>query len=383
MKKRGFALLLTCALVLVGAAGCGGGGTTGGADADVIKIGAMGPLTGDLAIYGTAVDNGIKLAVEEINAAGGILGKQVECTFLDEKGDSTEAVNAYNRLVQNAQVVAIIGDVTSTPSIAVAQASVQDGIPVVTATGTDASITQAGENVFRVCFIDPYQGEVMASYAMNKLNAKKAAILYNASNDYSIGLTKAFEEEAAKGTLQIVAKESYNKGDVDFKTQLTKIAASGADVLFLPEYYEEVAQIIPQAKAAGIEMTMLGADGWDGVKDKVQDKAQLEGALFCCGYSPESTDENLQAFIQKYKDKYGEEPKGFAAQGYDAMYLLKAAMEKAGSTEKTAVVAALKGIDFTGVTGEIVFDENRNPIKGVVVNTFKDGEVKFVENYEK
>ena len=383
MKKRGFALLLTCALVLVGEAGCGGGGTTGGADADVIKIGAMGPLTGDLAIYGTAVDNGIKLAVEEINAAGGILGKQVECTFLDEKGDSTEAVNAYNRLVQNEQVVAIIGDVTSTPSIAVAQASVQDGIPVVTATGTDASITQAGENVFRVCFIDPYQGEVMASYAMNKLNAKKAAILYNASNDYSIGLTKAFEEEAAKGNLQIVAKESYNKGDVDFKTQLTKIAASGADVLFLPEYYEEVAQIIPQAKAAGIEMTMLGADGWDGVKDKVQDKAQLEGALFCCGYSPESTDENLQAFIQKYKDKYGEEPKGFAAQGYDAMYLLKAAMEKAGSTEKTAVVAALKGIDFTGVTGEIVFDENRNPIKGVVVNTFKDGEVKFVENYEK
>ena len=383
MKKRGFALLLTCALVLVGAAGCGGGGTTGGADADVIKIGAMGPLTGDLAIYGTAVDNGIKLAVEEINAAGGILGKQVECTFLDEKGDSTEAVNAYNRLVQNEQVVAIIGDVTSTPSIAVAQASVQDGIPVVTATGTDASITQAGENVFRVCFIDPYQGEVMASYAMNKLNAKKAAILYNASNDYSIGLTKAFEEEAAKGNLQIVAKESYNKGDVDFKTQLTKIAASGADVLFLPEYYEEVAQIIPQAKAAGIEMTMLGADGWDGVKDKVQDKAQLEGALFCCGYSPESTDENLQAFIQKYKDKYGEEPKGFAAQGYDAMYLLKAAMEKAGSTEKTAVVAALKGIDFMGVTGEIVFDENRNPIKGVVVNTFKDGEVKFVENYEK
>ena len=383
MKKRGFALLLTCALVLVGAAGCGGGGTTGGADADVIKIGAMGPLTGDLAIYGTAVDNGIKLAVEEINAAGGILGKQVECTFLDEKGDSTEAVNAYNRLVQNEQVVAIIGDVTSTPSIAVAQASVQDGIPVVTATGTDASITQAGENVFRVCFIDPYQGEVMASYAMNKLNAKKAAILYNASNDYSIGLTKAFEEEAAKGNLQIVAKESYNKGDVDFKTQLTKIAASGADVLFLPEYYEEVAQIIPQAKATGIEMAMLGADGWDGVKDKVQDKAQLEGALFCCGYSPESTDENLQAFIQKYKDKYGEEPKGFAAQGYDAMYLLKAAMEKAGSTEKTAVVAALKGIDFTGVTGKIVFDENRNPIKGVVVNTFKDGEVKFVENYEK
>lgn len=383
MKKRGFALLLTCALVLVGAAGCGGGGTTGGTDADVIKIGAMGPLTGDLSIYGTAVDNGIKLAVEEINAAGGILGKQVECTFLDEKGDSTEAVNAYNRLVQNEKVVAIIGDVTSTPSIAVAQASVQDGIPVVTATGTDASITQAGENVFRVCFTDPYQGEVMASYAVNKLNAKKAAILYNASNDYSIGLTKSFEEEAAKDNLQIVAKESYNKGDVDFKTQLTKIAASGADVLFLPEYYEEVAQIIPQAKAAGIEMTMLGADGWDGVKDKVQDKAQLEGALFCCGYSPESTDENLQAFIQKYKDKYGEEPKGFAAQGYDAMYLLKAAMEKAGSTEKTAVVAALKDIDFTGVTGKIVFDENRDPIKGVVVNTFKDGEVKFVENYEK
>ena len=378
-EKRGFALLLTCALVLAGAAGCGGTAE----DANTIKIGGLAPLTGNNSAYGISTNNGIMMAVEEINAAGGILGKQIDYIYYDEKGDATEAVSAYNKLVQSDNVVAVIGDVTSTPSIAVAQESVKDGIPVITATGSAGGITQAGENVFRVCFTDAYQGEVMASYAAQKLNKQKAAILYNASNDYSIGLTESFEKQAAQEGMQVVSKESYNTGDVDFRTQLTKIADSGADVLFLPEYYEEVAQIIPQAKTAGINITLLGADGWDGVIDQIQDKSQLADAYFCCGYSPEMDNEGLQTFIQKYTQTYNEAPKGFSAQGYDAMYLLKAAMEKAGTTDKEAVVQALKDIEFEGITGTIVFDENRNPLKGVVVNTFEDGVVKYVETYEK
>lgn len=390
MKKRLLALTVACLSLALITSGCSsttdepqGTATSTAATGDTIKVGGLAPLTGNLSIYGIATNNGVKLAIDEINAAGGVLGKQLEYVVYDEKGDSTEAVNAYNKLVQNDGIVALIGDVTSTPSIAVAQQAAIDGIPMITATGTAADITKAGKNVFRVCFIDPYQGEVMASYANKKLNAKKAAILYNTSDDYSIGLTNSFEATAADLGLEIVAKEGYTKGDVDFNSQLTKIAAANADVVFIPVYYEDAALIAVQAKAAGIDATLLGADGWDGIVDKISDASAIKNAYFCCGYSAENDNENLQAFITKYTDTYGEAPKGFSAQGYDAAYLLAQAIKEAGSTDSAAVVEALTKINYEGITGKIVFDENRNPIKGVVINTFKDGAVKFVENYEK
>lgn len=371
-------------LSLASLVGCGGGGTEGQtSNADTVKIGGLAPLTGNLSIYGIATDNGVKMAIDEINAAGGVLGKQIEYIVYDEKGDATEAVNAYNKLIQSDQIDALIGDVTSNPSIAVAQQAAKDGIPMISATGTAADITKAGENVFRVCFIDPYQGETMADYAYKKLGAKTAAILYNASDDYSVGLTDAFVSTADKLGLQIVAKESYAKGDVDFKSQLTKIAGQNPDVLFIPVYYEDVALIVQQAKSAGISAQLLGADGWDGVLDKVEDKSVLEGAMYCCGFSLQSQDAKVQEFIQKYTDKYGEAPKGFSAQGYDAAYLLVQAIEEAGSTDKAAVVEAMKNIQFDGVTGHIIFDEERNPIKGVVINKLTNGTTEYVESYEK
>lgn len=386
MKKRLLALTVACLTLALVTSGCSSSSSTPTpTSSEPIKIGGLAPLSGQLSIYGISTDNGVKLAVAEINANGGVLGRQIDYIVYDEKGDATEAVNAYNKLVQNDGIIALIGDVTSTPTLAVAQKAVVDGIPMITATGTAADITLTGSNIFRVCFIDPYQGEVMASYAYNKLSAKKAAILYDTTDDYSVGLTASFEETAEDLGLTIVDKEGYNGagGDVDFNTQLTKIAALNPDVLFIPVYYEDAALIAVQAKAAGIDAVLLGADGWDGIIDKISDASAISNAYFCCGYSAENSDPKLQAFITKYTDTYDEAPKGFSAQGYDAVYLLAQAIEEAGTTDSQAVVSALTNIDFNGITGEIKFDENRNPIKGVVINTFKDGAVKFVENYSK
>lgn len=401
MTKRTLALVLVCVMIVAAFAGCSqkaneatptaasteATGEQSAAPVDSgekIKIGGLAPLTGDVSIYGIAANNGIKLALDEINAAGGVLGKQIEYIVYDEKGDSTEAVNAYNKLVENDKVVAIIGDVTSTPTIAVAQLAAQIGIPMITATGTNADITAAGTNVFRACFIDPFQGEVMASYAYNKLGAKKAAILYDVSDDYSTGLQEAFAAKAKELGMEVVATESYTKGDVDFKSQLTKIAGLAPDVLFLPEYYEDIALMGAQVKEIGLTATLLGADGWDGVLDKVDasNVDAFEGALFCNHYSSESTDEKLQAFVTNYTAAYNVAPNSFAALGYDAAYMMVKAIETAGSTDYAAVVEAMTNIDFSGITGNIKFDENRNPIKSAAITSITSGAYKFVEYYD-
>ena len=262
MKKRFLAMVLAAAMMLTAMVGCGNGNTQDGGNAnnagatgDTIKIGGLAPLTGDVSVYGVAVDNGVKMAVEEINADGGVLGKQIEYIVYDEKGDATEAVNAYNKLVQSDNVVAIVGDVTSKPTLAVAQQAAKDKIPLITASGTAENITQAGENIFRACFIDPFQGELMASYASKKLEKKTAA------DDYSKGLYEAFEAAAGDLGIEVVQVEGYGKGTVDFKAQLTNIKSKNPDVIFLPVYYQDVALIAVQAKELGIEAQFLGADG--------------------------------------------------------------------------------------------------------------------------
>lgn len=388
MKKRIIATALVAIMVAIGFAGCGApaGQPSGSAatSGDTIKIGGLAPLTGDVSIYGIATNNGIKLAFDEINAKGGILGKQIEYIPYDEKGDATEAVNAYNKLVQNDKVVAIVGDVTSTPTIAVAQKAAEDNMPIITATGTSDIITTKGENVFRACFMDSFQGQLMASYASEKLGAKTAAILYSNSNDYSTGLKDSFVETAATCGLEIVAQEAYADGDVDFKSQLTNIAAKNPDVLFLPEYYQDIALIAPQSKEVGLKATLLGADGWDGVIAQVgaDNAASVEGAIFCNHYSAENPSEALASFIKKYKDTYGEEPNSFAALGYDAAYMLAKAIEDAGSTDSAAIIAAMSGMEFEGVTGNIKLDENRNAIKQAAINKIESGAYKFVEFYQ-
>lgn len=349
-----------------------------GAQNDVIKIGGLGPLTGPVAIYGVSATNGSKLAFEEINKNGGILGKKVDFILLDEKGDSTEAVTAYNKLVDN-DIVALVGDVTSKPTLAVAEIAADDNMPMITPTGTQFNITEAGPNVFRVCFTDPYQGVILAKLAKEKLQAKTVAVIVNNSSDYSDGVAKTFIEEAKKLGINIVAKEGYGEGDKDFRPQLTKIAATNPDVLLIPDYYEQAALITTQARELGMKSQFIGPDGWDGVAKALDSSSYgaIEGSYFTNHYSLDDQSEKVQNFLKAYRKKYGEDPSAFSALSYDAAYLMKDAIEKAGSTEKDQIIEALKNSNFNGVTGHLTFDEKNNPIKAVTVLKIVNGKYKY------
>lgn len=349
-----------------------------GASGDTIKLGVLAPLTGEVSVYGVAAKNGIDLAINEINAAGGVLGKQIELMVEDEKGDVAEAVNGYNKLMSKG-MVALLGDVTTKPTIAVAELAAADGLPMVTATGTGLSITTYGPNVFRTCFTDPFQGKIMAKFAAETLKAKNIAIIYNTSDDYSTGLVASFEEMAATKGLTIVAKEGYGGDDKDFKAQLTKIAAAKPDALFVPDYYSKVSLIATQAREVGYEGAMLGADGWDGVFGTLDaaNKTAVNNSYISNHYSAQDTDPKVADFVTAFTGKYNETPNSFAALGYDTAYMMVQAIEAAGSTDSQAIVDALKAIEFSGVTGNITFDENNNPIKDATILKLMDGEANF------
>ncbi|WP_300390949.1 ABC transporter substrate-binding protein [Fusobacterium sp.] len=347
-------------------------------DNSSIKIGGMGPLTGSAAIYGTSIENGAKLAFEEINSNGGVLGKKLEYISLDEKADPIEAVNAYNKLIDSG-VSAIIGSVTSKSTLAVAEIASQDGIPMITPTATQIDITKEGSSVFRTCFTDPYQGSVLAKFSKDKLNAKTAAILVNTSSDYSDGITKAFITQANKEGITIVAKEGYSENDKDFKAQLTKIKGENPDVLMIPEYYEQSALIATQAREVGIKSTFIGPDGWDGIIKALDPSAYttVDNSYFTNHYSSEDQNERLQAFLTKYRDTYKEEPTAFSALAYDTVYVLKSAIESANSVDKNELVEAIKKTDLDGITGHLTFDKNNNPVKAVTLIKVKDGKYIF------
>ena len=350
--------------------------TTTAAAGGTIKIGGLAPLTGDVSVYGIAAANAIKLAISEINKAGGVLGKQIEYIVYDEKGDATEAVTAYNKLVEQDKVIAIIGDITSKPTIAVAKLAAKINLPMISPTATALDVTAQGPSIFRACFIDPFQGKVMAAFAGESLKAKKVAVIYNSGDDYSVGLADAFKAEAKARGIEVVADESYSKGDTDFKAQLTKIGSAKPDALFVPDYYNTVALIANQAKSLGFTAPLLGADGWDGVLT-VAKKEEVEGYYFCNHYSSEDQDPIVQSFLKNYKDTYNMEANALAALGYDATYILAEAIKKAGSTDSAAIVAALNATDYTGVTGNVKYDADRNPSKSVAITKLVDGKYTF------
>ncbi len=347
------------------------------ADGETIRIGGLAPLTGDVAVYGVATQRGVDLYIEQLNANGGLLGKQVEMVWYDEKGDAAEAVNAYNRLVGD--VVALIGDVTSKPSIAVAELAAQDNMPMITATSTAYDVTTPGSNIFRACFLDPYQGKAMGIYAAQNLGAKTAAIIYNNSDDYSTGLAEAFKEKFESLGGSVVAYEAYSSSDIDYKSQLTNIVGQNPDVVFMPDYYNTVAMIAKQAREVGLEVPFLGADGWDGLLSVVDDTSILNNCYFCNHYSADDTDENVQNFLTSYVEKYGETPVSFSALGYDAAKILCTAIENAGSTDAQAIIDQMAATSIDGVTGHIVYDDHGDPQKSVSIITFEDGAMKLVE----
>ena len=362
-------IAVSCATVIAGLSmiSCGGSGSS------TIKVGGVAPLSGGVAVYGVECKNGIDLAIEEINAAGGINGKTLEFICEDDEGDPAKSVNAYKKLVTNDGVEYVIGSLTSGCTIALTNLAQNQKILQIAPAATATSVTDAGNYIFRACFIDPFQGRVGGKFAFENLSAKKAAILYDIGNDYSVGLTENFESEFTKLGGSIVSKESYATGDKDFNAQLTKIKAAKPDVVYLPDYYGTVALIAKQLRAQGIDTPIVGADGWDGLTENAGDEV-LNG-YYSNHYAEDSDSPAVQKFVGSFKAKYNKSPNSFAALGYDSVYMLKDAILKAGTTDGEKVRAAFETTDGDYVTGHITFDEKRNPVKSaVMIQLVKDGD---------
>ncbi len=357
MKKIALAALTAAALFAF--ASCGK------KDSDSITIGGIFPLSGNVSVYGVECKNGIDLAIEEINAAGGVNGKKLVLVSEDDEGNPDKTVNAFQKLTTKDGVKIVIGSLTSGCTKAVTSRAQAQKIVQIAPAATAPDITDAGDFIFRACFIDPFQGTVGGKFAVENLGAKKAAILYDIGNDYSVGLTENFEKTfvALGGT--IVAKESYATNDKDFNAQLTKIKTANPDVLYLPDYYNVVSLIAKQARAQGINVALVGADGWDGLTSNAGDEV-LNG-FYSNHYAVDSTSPAVQKYVAAFRAKYNKAPNAFAALGYDSVYLLKDAIVKAGSADSTAVKNALASIQGEYVTGNLSFDAKRNPIKAAVM----------------
>lgn len=337
----------------------------GAKETNEIKIGGIFPLSGAVAVYGVECKNGIDLAIEEINAAGGINGKNVVLISEDDEGNPDKTVNAYQKLTSKDGAKFIIGSLTSGCTQAITNRAQAQKVVQIAPAATAPAITDAGDFIFRACFIDPFQGRVGGKFSAETLNAKTAAILYDTGNDYSVGLTENFEAAFTQAGGTIVAKEAYTTNDKDFNAQLTKIKSAKPDVVYLPDYYNVVALIAKQLRAQGIEAPIVGADGWDGILGN--SSAEVLNGFYSNHYATDSTDPAVQAFVKKFNDKYSKDPNSFAALGYDAVYILKDAIVKAGSTDSVAVKDALAATDGNYVTGHLTFDEKRNPIKSAVM----------------
>ena len=383
MKKNYLKLLALCmvaVMALFAFAGCGSdnnGNQQGNNNSDdenkVFVIGSIGPLTGAAASYGNSAKQGEEVAVAEINAAGGVAGYTFQLLAEDDQHDAEKSVNAYNTLMDKG-MNALVGAVTSVPCIAVTEESHADGLLQITPSGSAAAAAQY-DNCFRICFTDPQQGQHMADYIFTEQGITSCAVLYDVSDAYSSGIRDAFVEayKALGGT--VAADESFASGDVDFHTQLTTIKNSGAEALFMPFYYQEVAYVANQAGDVGLEVPYFGCDGWDGVIKQLNgDTTLVDGSAFLTPFLPNATDEKTVAFVAAYQEAYGAIPDQFAADGYDAVYAIAAALEKAGSADNEALVAAMYEIEIDGVTGHMSWDENGDATKSAIIAIIRDGD---------
>lgn len=347
---------------------------------DVIRIGEYGSLTGTTATFGISTKNGIDMAVAKVNQEGGILGKQVEVIVEDDQGKPEEAATAVKKLINQDKVIAILGEVASSRSLAGAPICQAAKIPMLTPASTNPKVTEVGDFIFRVCFIDPFQGEVMATFSRKSLNVKKAALLTDVKNDYSVALAEYFKKTFAELGGKIVAEESYSEGDIDFKAQLTSIKSKKPETIFIPGYYTEVGLIARQARELGIKIPLTGGDGWDSPRLLEIAGEALEDCYFSNHYSPDDPNPLIQNFVQEYKTKYGEVSDAMAVLGYDAAMVLFEAIKRAGSVDTQKIrdqIAATK--DFPGVSGKITIDSSRNAEKPAVVIKISQGELVYVE----
>jgi branched-chain amino acid transport system substrate-binding protein len=346
---------------------------------DTILIGHYGSLTGSEATFGQSTSNGLRLAIAEVNAAGGINGKQIKLVEYDDKGDAKETGAVVTRLVTKDKVTAVIGEVASKLSLAGAPICQQNGVPMISPSSTNPKVTAQGDMIFRACFIDPFQGYVCAKFAAETKKMKNAAILFDQSQAYSVGLAEEFEKAFKKLDGKATITQQYNTGDQDFTAQLTAIRATNPDVIFVPGYYTDVANIAIQARKLGITAPLLGGDGWDSAKLTEIGGKSIEGSFYSNHASPDDPSPKFQAFVSKYKDEYGATPDALAALGYDSGLLLFDAMKRAKSLAGKDLAAAIVATkDFEGATGKLNLNEKRDAVKSAVILELKDGKPKYV-----
>jgi branched-chain amino acid transport system substrate-binding protein len=348
-------------------------------DANTLLLGEVGSLTGSEATFGISARNGIELALKEANEAGGVKGKKLAVRVYDSQGKPEEAAQAVTRLIAQDKVVLILGEAASSVSMAMAEKAQAAGVPMITPTSTAPEVTQKGDYIFRVCFIDPFQGQVMAKFARENLQLDSVAILTDNKSAYSIGLARVFTEEFQKLGGKIVANESYSKGDTDFRAQLTAIKQTKPQAVWVPGYYTDVGIIARQKKEMGLAVPLLGGDGWESDKLFELGGSALEGSYFSNHYSLDNPDPMLKEFVEKYQKGYGSPPDSVAALAYDAARLAVDAMKRAPDLSGKALrdaIAATK--DFPGVAGKITINANRDAEKQAVVLKIVDGKTQFV-----
>ena len=340
------------------------------------NLGGVAPATGEAATFGLASHNGMDLAVAEWNANGGVLGKQVKLVFADDKGDPAEGATVFTKLIEQDKVKAVVSTVMSKVSLAGAPICQSAKIPMISPTSTNPKVTTVGDFIFRACFIDPFQGTVGAKFSYNDLKARKAACLFDVGNDYTKGLAEFFKATFTQLGGTVTAFEGHATGTPDFKAQLTKILATKPDVLYVSDYYNDVALIAKQARELGFKGPLVGGDGWDSPKLCEVGGPALEGCFFTNHYAKDDTRPIIQEFVKKYKDKFGVDPDALSCLAYDATYLVLDAVKRANSDDGSAIRDALKSTDKAVVSGQVKFDADRNPVKSAVVIEIKGG--KFV-----
>ena len=373
--KRSFFLLSAAAFIL---AACN---QQGGGSGDTILVGEYASLTGKEATFGNSSHEGTVLAIKAINAKGGVLGKKLELLTEDDQSKAGEPANVVNKLISKDGVVAVLGEVASSRSLEAAPICQQNGIPMISPASTNQKVTETGDYIFRVCFIDPFQGTVMANFAANSLKAKKVAVFTDVKSDYSKGLARFFKEGFVKAGGQIVAELDFNGGDKDFKAQLTAIKAAAPDAVFVPGYYTDVALICIQAKQLDLNVPFLGGDGWESETLVKIGGDAVEGHYFSTHYAADAATPMVQAIVDAYKKEYnGKVPDAIAALGYDSAMFLADAMARAGTAEPAKVRDALAATkEFEGVTGKMAMNAQRDAVKSAVILQVRNGEFKFVE----
>ncbi|QSQ20075.1 ABC transporter substrate-binding protein [Pyxidicoccus parkwayensis] len=348
-------------------------------DANTILLGEVGSLTGPEATFGISARNGIELALNEANAAGGVKGKKLAVRVYDSQGRPEEGAQAATRLITQDKVVVILGEAASSVSMAMAEKAQAAGVPMITPTSTSPEVTKKGDYIFRVCFIDDFQGLVMAKFARENLKLSKVAVLRDNKAAFSMGLADVFTQKFKEMGGEIVSDESYSKGDTDFRAQLTAIKQLKPEAVFVPGYYTDVGIIARQSREVGLKVPLLGGDGWDSDKLYELGGSALEGSFFSNHYSPDNPDPALQQFLKKYKEAYGAVPDSVGVLAYDAARVAIEAMKRAPDTSGPALrdaIAATK--DFPGVSGRITLDSHRDAVKEAVVLKVAGGKAEFV-----